>query len=111
VTGGRLRALAISSARRVPSAPDTPTVAEQGMAGFETGSFQGVVGPAGIPRDIVSKLNGELVKVLNTDDMKARFAKQGTEVRTGTPESVGQWLQTEQARWAKVVKDSGAKFD
>jgi tripartite-type tricarboxylate transporter receptor subunit TctC len=111
VQGGRLRALAISSAQRVPSAPDTPTVAEQGMPGFETGSFQGVVGPAGIPRDIVSRLNSELIKVLNSDDMKQRFAKQGTEVRTGTPQSLGQWMSAEQARWAKVVKDSGVKFD
>jgi tripartite-type tricarboxylate transporter receptor subunit TctC len=111
VTGGRLKALAISSAQRVPSAKDTPTVAEQGLPGFETGSFQGVIGAAGTPRDIVAKLNAELVKVLNTADMKERFAKQGTEVRTGTPESLATWMQAEQARWAKVVKDSGAKFD
>jgi tripartite-type tricarboxylate transporter receptor subunit TctC len=111
VQGGRLRALAISSAQRVPSASDTPTVAEQGMPGFETGSFQGVVGPAGIPRDTVARLNSELIKVLNSQEMKDRFAKQGTEVRTGTPENLGQWLKTEQARWAKVVKESGVKFD
>jgi tripartite-type tricarboxylate transporter receptor subunit TctC len=111
VQGGRLRALAISSARRVPSAADTPTVAEQGLPGFETGSFQGVVGPAGIPRETVSKLNSQLTKVLNSDEMKERFAKQGTEVRTDTPERLGSWLQTEQAKWAKVVKESGAKFD
>jgi len=111
VTGGRLKALAISSAQRVPSAKDTPTVAEQGLPGFETGSFQGVVGAAGTPRDIVMKLNAELVKVLNTADMKERFAKQGTEVRTGTPEFLGKWMQTEQAKWAKVVKESGTKFD
>jgi tripartite-type tricarboxylate transporter receptor subunit TctC len=111
VQGGRLRALAISSAQRVPSAPDTPTVAEQGMPGFETGSFQGVVGPVGIPRDTISKLNSELTKVLNSPEMKERFAKQGTEVRTGTPESLGQWMSAEQARWAKVVKESGEKFE
>jgi len=111
VTGGRLKALAISSAQRVPSAKDTPTVAEQGLPGFETGSFQGVVGAAGTPREIVAKLNGELIKVLNTADMKERFAKQGTEVRTGTPEFLGNWMQAEQAKWAKVVKESGAKFD
>ena len=111
VQGGRLRALAISSAQRVPSAPDTPTVAEQGMPGFETGSFQGVVGPVGIPRDTISKLNSELTKVLNGQEMKERFAKQGTEVRTGTPESLGQWMSAEQARWAKVVKESGEKFE
>jgi len=111
VQSGRMRALAVSSAQRVPTAPDTPTVAEQGMAGFETGSFQGVVGPAGLPRDTVSKLNAELIRVLASEEMKERFAKQGTEVRTGTPESLGQWLRTEQARWAKVVKESGEKFE
>jgi tripartite-type tricarboxylate transporter receptor subunit TctC len=111
VTGGRLRALAISSAKRVAAAPDTPTVAEQGLPGFETGSYQGVVGALGIPRETVAKLNAELSKVLNSPEMKERFAKQGTEVRTGTPESLGTWMSGEQTKWAKVVKDSGAKFD
>ena len=111
VQGGRMRALAISSAQRVASAADTPTVAEQGLPGFETGSFQGVVGPNGIPREVVSRLNAALTRVLNTAEMKERFAKQGTEVRTGGADGFGQWLRTEQARWAKVVKDSGAKFE
>ena len=111
VQGGRLRALAISSAKRVPSASDTPTVAEQGLAGFETGSYQGVVGPKGIPPDVTAKLNSELTKALNTTEMKEKFAKLGTEVRTGTPESLGTWMRGEQTRWAKVVKDSGVKFD
>ena len=111
VTGGRLKALAISSAQRVPSAPDTPTVAEQGLPGFETGSYQGVVGPAGIPRETVAKLNSQLIGILNTAEMKERFAKQGTEVHTDTPESLGKWMTTEQAKWAKVVKESGARFE
>jgi len=111
VTSGRLRALAISSPQRLAAAPDTPTVAEQGLPGFETGSFQGIVGPAGIPKDVVAKLNGELVRALNTADMKERLAKLGTEVRAGTPESFGNWLGTEQAKWAKVVRESGVKFD
>jgi len=111
VQGGRLRALAISAAQRVPSAPEAPTVAEQGLPGFETGSFQGLVGPAGMAREVVAKLNNELIKVLNTADMKERFAKQGTEVRTGTPEALGEWLRTEQVRWGKVVKESGVKFE
>ena len=111
VTGGRLKALAISSAKRVPSAPETPTVAEQGLPGFETGSYQGVVGPLGIPRETVAKLNAELVKVLNAAEMKERFAKQGTEVRTDTPDSLGRWMSAEQGKWAKVVKESGAKFE
>src|SRR5438874_4533293 len=111
VQGGRIKALAISSAQRVPSAPETPTVAEQGLPGFETGSFQGIVGPAGIAHEIVAKLNAELVRALNTADMKERFGKLGTEVRTGAPEALGEWLRTEQARWARVVKESGAKFE
>jgi tripartite-type tricarboxylate transporter receptor subunit TctC len=111
VTNGKLRALAISSAKRVAAAPETPTVAEQGLPGFETGSYQGVVGPLGIPRETVTKLNSELVKVLNATEMKERFAKQGTEVRTDTPESLGKWMVSEQAKWAKVVKESGAKFE
>jgi tripartite-type tricarboxylate transporter receptor subunit TctC len=111
VQGGRLRALAISSTQRVPSAPDTPTVAEQGLPGFETGSFQGVIGPIGMARETVAKLNAELNRILATQEMKERFAKQGTEVRAGTPDALGTWLGNEQARWAKVVKDSGAKFE
>jgi len=111
VQGGRLRALAISSAQRVPSASDTPTVAEQGLPGFETGSFQGVVGPVGVARDVTGKLNSELIRILNTSEMKERFVKQGTEVRTGTSESLGTWMRTEQAKWAKVVTESGAKFE
>ena len=111
VQGGKLKALAISSAQRVASAPDTPTVAEQGLPGFETGSFQGVVGPAGMPGASVTKLNSELIKVLNSAEMKERFARQGTDVRAGTPESLGQWLRTEQARFARVVKASGEKFE
>src|SRR5262249_12295308 len=91
VTRGKLRALGISSAKRVAAAPDTPTVAEQGLPGFETGSFQGVVGPAGIPKETVVKLNGELRKVLGTADMKERFAKQGTEVRADTSEQLANY--------------------
>jgi tripartite-type tricarboxylate transporter receptor subunit TctC len=111
VQGGRLKAIAISSAKRMPSAPDTPTVAEQGLPGFETGSFQGVVGPKGMPRDTVAKLNSQLIKTLSSDEMVDSFAKQGTEVRAGTPQSLGQWLSSEQAKWARVVKESGAKFE
>jgi tripartite-type tricarboxylate transporter receptor subunit TctC len=110
VTGGKLKALAISSSKRVPSAASTPTVAEV-LPGFETGSFQGVVGPAGIPREIVAKLNADLTRILAAPDMRERFAAQGTEVRTDTPESLGQFLRVEKDRWAKVVKESGATFE
>ena len=111
VKSGRLRGLAVSSAQRVASAPDLPTVAESGVPGFETGSYQGLLAAAGTPRDIVLKLNGELTRILNTQDMKEFLAKQGTEVRSGPPEALGSFIVSEKARWAKVVKEAGIKAD
>jgi tripartite-type tricarboxylate transporter receptor subunit TctC len=111
VKSGRLRGLAVSSATRVPSAPELPTVAESGLPGFETGSYQGLLAAAGTPRDIVTKLNGELTRILNTPDMKEMLAKQGTEVRTGPPEALGNFIAAEKARWAKVVKEAGITAD
>jgi len=110
VKGGRLRGLAVSGAARVPSAPELPTVAET-LPGFVTGSYQGVLAAAGTPRDIVLKLNGELTRILNTAEMKEFLAKQGTEVRTGTPEALGSFIASEKSRWAKVVKEAGIKAE
>jgi len=110
VKSGRLRGLAVSSAKRVPTAPELPTIAET-LPGFETGSWQGLLAAAGTPREIVAKLNGELVRVLNTAEMKEFLAKQGTEVRSGPPEALGQFIASEKARWAKVVKENGIKAD
>jgi len=111
VKNGKLKALGVSSAKRVAAAPDLPTVAEQGLPGFETGSWQGVVAAAGTPREVVAKLNAELTRILNTQDMKEKLAAQGTEVRTDTPETFAAFIRNETVRWAKVVKESGAKFD
>jgi tripartite-type tricarboxylate transporter receptor subunit TctC len=111
VTAGKLKALAVSSARRVRAAPHLPTVAEAGLPGFETGSWQGVLAPAGTPRDIVAKLNAEIARILRTPDMQERLASQGTEVRADTPESLGAFMRTETVRWAQLVKASGAKFE
>ena len=111
VKGGRLRGLAVSSAQRVPSAPELPTVAESGLPGFETGSYQGLLAAAGTPRDIVAKLNSELTRILDTQDMKEMLGKQGTEVRTGPPEALGTFIASEKARWAKVVREAGIKAD
>jgi tripartite-type tricarboxylate transporter receptor subunit TctC len=110
VKGGRLRGIAVSSAQRVPSAPELPTVAET-LPGFVTGSYQGLLAAAGTPRDIVTKLNAELTRILNTQDMKDMLAKQGTEVRADTPEQLGTFIASEKARWAKVVKENGIKAD
>jgi tripartite-type tricarboxylate transporter receptor subunit TctC len=110
VKGGRLKGLAVSGAARVPSAPELPTIAET-LPGFVTGSYQGLLAAAGTPRDIVAKLNGELTRILNTADMKEFLAKQGTEVRTGPPEALGNFIVAEKARWAKVVKEAGIKAE
>jgi tripartite-type tricarboxylate transporter receptor subunit TctC len=110
VKGGRLRGLAVSGAQRVPSAPELPTIAET-LPGFVTGSYQGLLAAAGTPGDTVAKLNTELTRILNTQEMKEFLAKQGTEVRTGTPEALGTFIASEKTRWAKVVKEAGIKAE
>lgn len=111
VKGGRMRALAVSSPKRVAAAPEIPTVAESGLPGFETGSWQGMLAPGGTPREIVLKLNAEIRRILGTPAIKAQLADQGTEIRADTPESLGQFIRTEIPRWAKVVKQSGIKVE
>jgi tripartite-type tricarboxylate transporter receptor subunit TctC len=111
VKDGKLKVLAISSAKRFSSAPDIPTVAEAAFPGFETGSWQGIVAPAGTPPQIVNKLHDDVMKILSTPDMKDRLDKAGAEVRAMTPQQFGGFIGAEKARWAKVVKESGAKFD
>lgn len=111
VKAGNLKLLAVSSATRVASIPDTPTVAESGFPGFETGSFQGVLAPPNTPADIVAKLNAELVRILKIADVRERLAAQGAEARTDTPEALGNFIRSEKARWGKVVKDAGIKLD
>lgn len=111
VKGGRLRGLAVTSAERAASAPDLPTVAESGMPGFVTGSYQGLLAAAGTPREVIAKLNAELSRALSTPEIKDMLAKQGTEVRAGTPETLGTFIAAEKARWATVVRDAGIKAD
>lgn len=111
VKGGRLRGLAVTSAERAASAPDLPTVAESGMPGFVTGSYQGLLAAAGTPREVIAKLNAELSRALSTPEIKDMLAKQATEVRAGTPEALGTFIAAEKARWATVVRDAGIKAD
>ena len=112
VRDGKLKALAVSSAKRFPTMPDIPTVAEAaGMPGFETGSFQGIVAPAGTPPEVVAKLHATVTQVLGTPEMKDRLDKAGAELRPQSSADFGAFIRTEKDRWAKVVKESGAKFD
>jgi tripartite-type tricarboxylate transporter receptor subunit TctC len=111
VKDGKLKALAVSSGKRFSGAPDIPTVAESGLPGFETGSWQGIVAPAGTPPEIVRKLHAAATAILATPEMSEKLVTSGAEIRPQSPEQFGAFIREEKARWAKVVKDSGAKFD
>jgi tripartite-type tricarboxylate transporter receptor subunit TctC len=109
--GGKVRALAVTSAKRSALVPDLPTMAEAGLPGFDYVSYFGVLAPAGTPREVVARLNAEIVKLLETPDMKARLAEVGAEPLSSTPERFGAFIQEEIRKSAVVVKESGAKAD
>ena len=111
VRAGKMKALAVTTAQRSPQAPEIPTVAEAGVPGYEQTAWFGVLAPAGTPRDIIGRLNGEIIKVLNSPDVKERFGKQGVEVRTSTPEQFSTFLRSEVDRWGKVIREAGIKAD
>lgn len=108
---GRLRAIATTGARRAPALPDLPTVAEAGVPGYEAGLWYGFVGPARIPEDVVRKLNGEIVAVLNSSEVRERLASQGVEATPTTPEAFGKLLVSDMDRWAKVVQRAGIRLE
>jgi tripartite-type tricarboxylate transporter receptor subunit TctC len=108
---GKLRALAVTTAKRSSVAPEVPTLAESGLVGFEVGSWQGVFAPAGTPSDIVKRLNAEIVKIINMPDVKEKLIALGAEPVGDTPEQFGAYVKTEVAKWSDVVKKSGAKVD
>ena len=109
--GGRLKALAVTGARRDANLPEVATAREQGFTGMEAAGFQGLVGPAGMPRDIVERLAGELRKVLANADIKAKFAAAGAEVNArGAPEFAA-YVKAESERWAALIAKRGLKLD
>ena len=111
VKGGKLRALAVTTAQRSSVAPDVPTLAEAGLAGYEVGSWQGVFAPAGTPPEIVRRLNAEIVKIINLPDVREKLVGLGAEPAPGSSEAFGAMVKSEVAKWAEVVKKSGAKVD
>jgi tripartite-type tricarboxylate transporter receptor subunit TctC len=109
--GGKLRALAFTSARRVAGAPDVPTLAESGYAGFDVLSWYGVLAPAGTPAEVVRKLNGEINAIVQAPDVRARLVALGAEPTGGTPEQFAAAIRADTARWAKVVADAAIRID
>jgi tripartite-type tricarboxylate transporter receptor subunit TctC len=110
VTSGRLRALAVTSAKRSAVTPSLATVAET-YPGFESGTWFALFAPAGTPRDIIGRLNAATTKAVQMPDVRDKFMAQGAETMSGTPEQVGAYVRAEVAKWAKVVKASGAKVE
>jgi tripartite-type tricarboxylate transporter receptor subunit TctC len=106
-----MKALAVTTKQRSALAPDVPTLQEAGVPGYELSVWFGILAPAGTPRDIVQRLNTEIVRILNSPEVKDRILKQGVEVQTSTPEQFDAFVKSEVARWANVIKDAGIKAD
>ena len=111
IKSGRLRLLAVSTRSRLPIFPDVPTIAEAGVPGYEFTNWVSVVGPAGMPRAIVSRLNAEIAKALDQPDFKERLAVDGGEPSSSSSAELGAHIKAEIARWAAVVKASGARVE
>ena len=109
IRSGKLRAIGVATRKRMTVLPEVPTIAESGVPGFEANQWYGVLTQAAVPRDIVMKLNTEIVKILNRADVKNRLAADGAEPAANTPEQFSEFIKTEIARWAPVVKASGAR--
>jgi tripartite-type tricarboxylate transporter receptor subunit TctC len=107
----RLRALAVSSAARAAQLPAVPTLNEAGLAGYERAGWNGVLAPAGVPRDIITRLNAAIVRAVNLPEIKEAFSKQGLEMQTGTPEQFAAFIRRELAQNAKVVKFAGIRTE
>lgn len=111
VKSGRLRVIAVTGMTRSALLPQTPTVSESGLSGFEVTSWYGIFGPAALPKDVVAKLNMDIAAILNAADLKERLAKLGANPGAMSVDAFGRYVREEVTKWAKVVKDSGAKID
>ena len=111
VKAGKLKALAVTTAERSKLAPDLPTMAEAGLPGFDISTWFGLLAPAGTPKDVIAKWNAEVVKILNSPDVRERLTAQGAEPAPTTPEQFAAFIQSEIPKYARIVKISGAKVD
>ncbi len=111
LSGGKLRALAVTSAQRIAVLPNVPTVAEQGYKGFEAVDWKLIVAPAGTPADIVKRLNAATAKALTQPALLAKLAEEGSNAMSGSPQEVANYLKSEQAEWGAVIREAGIKFE
>lgn len=111
IRGGKLRAIAVASEKRVAALPDLPTIAESGYPDFEAWAWQGFVAPAGTPRDVVMKLNSEFAKVMADPSIKQRLSESGFEPQTSTTEEFAAYMKSEIAKWAKVIRESNISLE
>jgi tripartite-type tricarboxylate transporter receptor subunit TctC len=111
VAGGKVKAIAVAGNRRAAALPDVPTVAEQGLAGFEASAWFGLVAPAQTPPAVLAKLSEEVGKALKSGDLVTRFRELGADPGTVTGKAYGTFLESETRKWAGVVKSSGAKAE
>ena len=111
IKANRLRALGVTSPKRIASFPELPTIAESGLPGFDAVAWFGIVGPANLPAPVVSTLSKAALEALAHTDVKNRLAASGVEANPGTPEEFRRLIEAEIPKWAKVVKASGAKVD
>jgi tripartite-type tricarboxylate transporter receptor subunit TctC len=111
IKAGRLRGLAVTSVKRTPVLPELPTIAESGMAGFETTSWHGILVPAKTPKVIATRLHDELVKMLAQPDVRARLASEGIDAIGNTPQEFAAYIRSETVKYAKVIKQAGIKAD
>jgi tripartite-type tricarboxylate transporter receptor subunit TctC len=111
VKSGRLRALAVSSAKRVPVLPDVPTVAESGYKGFEASDWKLLVAPAGTPPEVVKRLNAEVEKAMSKPETLAQLLAEGSVPMSGSPQQAAQYVKSEQQRWGAIVRESHVKLD
>ena len=109
VRANRVRALGVTSPRRISLAPDIPTIDESGLRGFELQQMYSVVAPAGVPSSVVQRLNREMVQRLPADDVKQRFSHEGVEVAVSTPAELGKLVATEFAKWSRLIRETGIK--
>jgi tripartite-type tricarboxylate transporter receptor subunit TctC len=111
VRGGKVRALAVTTAKRSPALPDVPTASEAGLSGYEMTTWYGILAPKGTPKEIVAKVYTEIAAILKGPDMKKRFAEIGAEPGGMPPEQFAAFIKSETAKWAKLVKETGATVD